>query len=78
MLEKLTNAEERTSAALKDTMRSVFHSFGEQLVMCPVFATLVARERTTEECKEIGRKERWPRLHCGLTPCQAGNFLYLD
>ena len=33
MLEKLVDAEERTSAALKDTMRSVFHSFGEQSVL---------------------------------------------
>ena len=32
MLEELVDAEERTTAALKDTMRSVFHSFGEQLV----------------------------------------------
>ena len=32
MLEILVDAEERTAAALKDTMRSVFHSFGEQLV----------------------------------------------
>lgn len=32
MLDILVDAEERTAAALKDTMRSVFHSFGEQLV----------------------------------------------